>query len=390
MRRYSLSYFVGQSFQGLWRNGVMSTASIMVLMSCLVVMGSFALLVYNINYNLDRLGVLNEIVCFVDTDISSDTSDGTAETVETTLTVPDTSTESGAALVSAREQVDALDNFIDLGSAYSSIDSISASITAIENDIAQLSDPEQLSVQQAYYEDIVGDLKLVSSRITALMSINTRISALDNVAKVVFTSKAAGLEEMRAMYADYPTVFDNFRNNSLPDRYTITYSDNAKVTTLQYNLEHLDPMLYKVTCHSDVAETMESIKQGVVLIFTWFLAILFIVSLFVIINTVKLAVYSRRQEISIMRYVGATNWFITLPFALEGIIIGVVAGAIAYGVQYYIYNYIQNMVVQNFTNLIQVVMFPEIKMPLIIGFAGVGIFTGMVGSLVSLNRYMRA
>ena len=66
MRRYSVMYFISQSFKGLWRNGVMTLASITVLMSCLVVMGSFALIVANLNENLESLGDMNEIVAFVD------------------------------------------------------------------------------------------------------------------------------------------------------------------------------------------------------------------------------------------------------------------------------------------------------------------------------------
>ena len=68
MRRYSITYFISQSIKGLWRNGVMSVASITVLMSCLIVMGSFALLVLNINYNMKDLGNLNAVSAFVETD----------------------------------------------------------------------------------------------------------------------------------------------------------------------------------------------------------------------------------------------------------------------------------------------------------------------------------
>ena len=72
MKRYSLFYFIGQSFQGIFRNGVMSFASIAVLMSCLVVLGGFALLVYNIDVNLEEFGLMNEIVVFVDRDASEE------------------------------------------------------------------------------------------------------------------------------------------------------------------------------------------------------------------------------------------------------------------------------------------------------------------------------
>ena len=71
-RSYSLTYFIGQSFINIWRNGVMSFASMAVLMSCLVVLGGFAMLVYNININLEEFGLLNEIVVFVDHDATEE------------------------------------------------------------------------------------------------------------------------------------------------------------------------------------------------------------------------------------------------------------------------------------------------------------------------------
>lgn len=72
MRRFSLKYALSQAFQGLWRNGVMSFASIAVLMSCLVVIGGFALIVLNINLNLNSLGNLNQIVVFVNEDMTEE------------------------------------------------------------------------------------------------------------------------------------------------------------------------------------------------------------------------------------------------------------------------------------------------------------------------------
>jgi cell division transport system permease protein len=391
MRRYSPLYFIGQSFKGLWRNGVMSMASIMVLMSCLVVMGSFALLVFNINSNLEQLGALNDINCYVDTTISGDTeNDDTTANRTDYLTQPNLSTESGAALIDAHDKIIELDSFINVADAKSNIEAVRAFLTEAGGKIEYLPDADEMALQRVYYASLCSDFERVETRIASLESLEARILALDNVATVTLTTKAAGLEEMRVKFEEYPSVFENFKNNTLPDRFTITYRDNAKISTLEYNLEHLDPKLYKVICNSDVAETMENIKQGVVLVFTWFLAILFVVSLFVIMNTIKLAVYARRQEISIMRYVGATNWFITLPFALEGVIIGIFSGSLAYAILYYFYDYIQGMIQGNIANLINIVPFNELRLTVITGIAAVGVLTGVLGSIVSLHKYTKA
>ena len=369
----------------------MSMASIMVLMSCLVVMGSFALLVFNINSNLEQLGALNDINCYVDTTISGDTeNDDTTANRTDYLTQPNLSTESGAALIDAHAKIIELDSFINVADAKGNIEAVRAFLTEAGGKIEYLPDADEMALQRVYYASLCSDFERVETRIASLESLEARILALDNVATVTLTTKAAGLEEMRVKFEEYPSVFENFKNNTLPDRFTITYRDNAKISTLEYNLEHLDPKLYKVICNSDVAETMENIKHGVVLVFTWFLAILFVVSLFVIMNTIKLAVYARRQEISIMRYVGATNWFITLPFALEGVIIGIFSGSLAYAILYYFYDYIQGMIQGNIANLINIVPFNELRLTVITGIAAVGVLTGVLGSIVSLHKYTKA
>lgn len=296
MRRYNLFYFIGQGFQGLWRNGVMSFASIAVLMSCLVVLGGFALLVFNIDVNLEQFGLMNEIVVFVDRD-------------------------------------------------------------ATEEEI---------------------------------QSIEQQIQALDNVASVTRTTKAEALESMKAQSEEYAHLYEDIdeTTNPLTDSFTITYEDNDRVVTLAYLLGQIEGVR-KVNNRLDLAVTISNFKSGVLLIFTWFLIILFIVSLFVIINTIKLSVFSRRNEISIMRYVGATRWFITLPFLVEGVIIGLVSSVIAYFTEIYFYHYIEVMALSDL-QMITVVPMDTIRMPLLWAFLAIGVVAGIIGSGISLGKYLKA
>ncbi len=295
MRRYSAMYFISQSFKGLWRNGVMTLASITVLVSCLIVMGSFALLVANLNENLDSLGDMNEIVAFIDLE-------KTDEEIE-----------------AIREKVAGYDN--------------------------------------------IGDLK--------------------------FVSKEDALAEEKAKYEkEYPDFFDGITSDIYPASLVITYEENEKVETLKYELEHTEG-IYKVNCRSDVAETIETMKNGIIWLFLWFLLVLFVVSLFVIVNTIKLAVFGRRQEISVMRYVGATNWFIMTPFVLEGILIGLFSSGIAFGVQVYIYKFIQDIVATDYS-MFTIIPFKEIQIILLLGFVGIGVLTGVIGSSISLRKNLKA
>lgn len=295
-RQYSIWYFLAQSFKGLWRNGVMSVASIAVLMSCLVVIGGFALLVLNINVNLEHFGLLNEIVVFVN--------------------------------------------------------------------------------QDATEEEIV--------------AVEGKIRALDNVDTVTRTTKAQALEEMKSESSDYAGIYDDIseENNPLSDSFTVTYLDADKVANLDYQLTQIEG-IRKVNNRLDLAVSLNNFKHGVMLVFGWFLVILFVVSVFVIINTIKLAVFSRRHEISVMRYVGATNWFIVLPFIFEGMIIGLFSGAFAYLIEWYVYRYIERVVIGDLS-MITLVGFSEINMYLLVGFLIVGVVTGIIGSCISLSKYLKS
>ena len=297
--RYSLGYLISQAFKSLFRNGMMTVASIAVLMSCLTVMGSFALLVYNIDHNLDQLGSLNEIVVYCDTDL-------TDEDVE---------------------------------------------------------------------------------------SIGRRVRLMDNVNEeaVTLITKEEVLIEERQKYSEFTDLFDQMDEtgvNPYPDTFVIQYEDNNKVASLQMELEQIEGV-HKVQCRADLAETIESLKYSIVFIFMWFLVILFLVSIFVIINTIKLAVHSRKQEITIMRYVGATRWFITTPFVIEGIVIGAVSSGIAFGIEYFLYRAVYNAVSVNY-GMIDIVPFGQLQNVLLIGFAAVGIITGIIGTSISLSKHLKA
>lgn len=298
MRRYSLSYILSQSIKSLIRNGMMTLASIAVLMSCLTVMGSFSLLVYNINVNLDSLGSLNEIVVYCNVD---DTD----------------------------EQIEEL---------------------------------------------------------------GRQIRLLDNVDEesVKLITKEDALIQERQKYSEFTDLFDQMDKegvNPYPDTYVISYEDNNKVSTLQYELEQLEGV-EKIKFRADLAQSIEQLKNGIIFIFMWFLAILFVVSIFVIINTIKLAVFSRRQEISIMRYVGATKGFITTPFVFEGIFIGLISSGLAYLIEWYAYSSVTKIVINY--GMISVVPFESVKWIILGAFAAVGVVTGIIGSSISLSKYLKA
>ncbi len=297
-RRYSTRFFLEQAFKGLTRNGVMSVASIAVLMSCLIVLGSFSLLIMNINVNLDKIAELNEIMVYCEYDLTED---------------------------------------------------------------------EIVEVEQ-------------------------NIRALDNVGTVTRITKNESLQTMKEESGDYADLYDDIteENNPLCDSFEIVYKDldETAVFNLEAELRNITGVR-KINSVYKIAKTIDSLKNGVMLVFVWFLVILFVVSIFVIINTIKLAVYSRKTEITVMRYVGATNGFITLPFVFEGVIIGVAASILAFAAQSYIYIYIEKMASTDM-QMITVLTYSDVSILMAVGFLVIGIVTGVIGSVASLRKYLKS
>lgn len=440
MRRYSPSYFIATGIKSFWRNGFMTVASIAVLMSCLVVMGCFALLVYNIDYNLNNIDGLNKIVAFVDVDriidageeteteaeIDSDTDAAEEQTDEAQLNIPDDgavlpldieseNNENGEAITADVETKETSDSAVTPDEAY--IDSLFSNFEAqLESfsSFASISEARdsQSSVQLAFdtlsakldaldynsaeimlrYENLAEKFEYAKTRVSLLTDIETQVMNVSGIDKsqVEFKSKSTALKEQKEEYADYVNLYEALRedDNPLPDSFTISYTDIKGIDLIQWDLEHIDG-IYSVVCMSEHAQNIASVKNGVVMIFSWFLVILFVVSIFVIVNTIKIAVHARRDEIGVMRYVGATNFFITAPFVVEGGTIGLISGSIGYLILRYAYESVATRIAENY-NMISVIPLSQINLILVLGVIGIGVITGVIASAISVRKYLKA
>lgn len=294
---YNPFYFVGEALRSAWRNRVMTIAAVLVLTSCLVLLGIFGLLIRTVNINLDKLGMLNEIVVFIDYDA----------------------------------------------------------------DKAQAE------------------------------SIGEQIKALDNVSYVEYVSKDTGLEEMIERYPDYKDVYDQIRNdgdNPLSDSFIVTYADNAGVIKLESDLHSIDGVR-KVNNRLDFATKVESFKNVISVVFVWLFGLLFAVSIFVIFNTIKLAVHGKRAEISIMRFIGSTKAFITAPFVIIGVMIGTLSGVIAFIADAEIYKYVLRYAGGEL-KMLEFTPWSNIRPILLLGFIALGILTGVFSTLISLHKNVRS
>ncbi len=296
MRNFRLFTFIKDGFKGVFRNGLMSVASILVLLSSLLVTGIFLTLVLNVNFNLEKLDNFNEVVCYLKLDSN-------AEQVEET---------------------------------------------------------------------------------------KDEIQRLDNVQSVTYVSKKEALESEREKYGDqYSYLFDSYddETNPLPDSFRIEYESVSKLDALIYQLGKIDSV-DSIRNSREIAINIEKFKNIISVGCTWLMAVLIVVSVFVISNTIKLTFHSRELEISIMRYIGATKTYITMPFIIEGIIISLVAASISYVTQWYIYTFIVEGLAEQYS-FVSIIPYAQLNNIFLALFFGAGLFIGVFGTAITIRRYMR-
>lgn len=292
----SLRYLTKEGFRNVWTNRMMSLASICVLMSCLVLIGSAAMVFLNIDSLLERIEEENVVMVYLEYETTQD------------------------------------------------------QITDMEN----------------------------------------QIYALDNIKEVEFVSKEVAWEEqLSTMGAAEAEFFKDVSSDiPLPNAYKVTVAnlDQFDKTVEELNgLEHVDI----IRENKDLAQKLVAIRQGISVIAIVIVAVLFLISLFIISNTIKLTVYSRRLEISIMKSVGATNSFVRFPFVVEGMILGVLSGAISLGLVWGLYELAITQFGDLFAELkLSAITFADYALPMLGVFILIGIVCGVGGSLVTMRKYL--
>lgn len=219
-----------------------------------------------------------------------------------------------------------------------------------------------------------------------LAEIKEEIEDTKNVAEVEFRSKEELLEKYKTDHDMGDLLEDLEADNPLPDTYIIHFTDLEKFDQTVKAIEGIDG-LDEIDYKSTMAKMLTSARKTVFTVGIGIVALLLLVSLFIIVNTIKLTVYSRRLEIYIMRSVGATRRFIRFPFVVEGITLGALAGGITYGMIYGIYALIVRFV--KFSDNFTPVSFETVWWQLLVGVVGVGVVIGMIGSSISMSRYLK-
>ena len=293
MKINNLGYLIKEGFHGIFLHGFMSFAAVCVTVACLVIVGSFSALAYNLDLMVEELNQTSEILVYIDSDLSD---------------------------AEAR-------------------------------------------------------------------SIGTKINLLDNVLQSTFVSREEALEDFVADH-DNDSAFSGVQASDLRHRYVVSLEDNTKMKQTDEQLKQL-PGVVKTSAAYELAEGFSTIQDVLHIVSVAVIAVLLVVSLLIISNTVKLAMYDRKDEIAIMKMVGATNGFIRLPFIVEGFTLGMIGAALAFGIEWAGYDaLVQRIAAVDALQLFNFVDFQELLIPMVAVFGAAGMFVGIVGSWTSIRKFM--
>ena len=294
MKINNIKYLFNEGIRGIFLHGFMSFAAVCVTVACLLIVGSFYALTYNVSVMVEEMDTTNEILVFAD---------------------------------------------------------------------LELSDAEA-------------------------KSISTQLSKIENVYQAIPISREQALEDFVAEYEDKDAL-SGIEPSDLSFRYKVVLADTGIIAETVAQIKEI-PGVSNVQAAYEMAESFSALQNVLQIASLAVIGVLLVISLLIISNTVKLAMYDRRDEIAIMKMVGATNGFIRLPFVVEGFTLGMVAAMLAFFLEWLLYDAVVSRVsaIAALQQLFSFVPFTQLMLPMIAVFLCAGMFVGVVGSWTSIRKFM--
>ena len=219
-------------------------------------------------------------------------------------------------------------------------------------------------------------------------SIEASIRSIANVRDVQFVSREEAMENYKASYGD-STVFENLDASVFRNRYVVYLDDITRMRETETAINAVNGIA-EVNAPVSIAEGFIAVRNVVSIITAILIVILLVVSIFMMSNTIKLATFTRRDEIAVMKMVGASNSFIRTPFVVEGLILGLLGAGIGFLLQWAVYDFIaQKISVSIAASLIQVMPFSLLMTPLLLVFLGIGVLVGAFGGAMAIRNYLK-
>ncbi len=220
-----------------------------------------------------------------------------------------------------------------------------------------------------------------------------QLSQIDNVADVNFYSKEESFEDLKASMDDYQMLFDSLGDdNPLVDAYRLRVKDIDRIEDTIVQIEVLDH-IYSIRAPMDFVNLLMELRRIITIVCSVIIIALIVISLVIIANTTKASVFARRSEIQIMKYVGATNAFIRIPFFVEGMVTGFLAGCVAFAITWVSYDSLVNLVTQQ-TDIVSVIgrnsimSFGQVAGVVVVAYIGIGVLFGALGSVLSMRKHL--
>ena len=219
--------------------------------------------------------------------------------------------------------------------------------------------------------------------------IGTSLKGISNVESCEFVPKEVAFQEQIQSMGGDAALFEGFGEIPLPNAYKVTVKDLSQFENTVSQIKQINKV-DSVRENSDLASKLLSLRHAVSIVSVGLVVMLFLVALFIISNTIRITMFSRKLEISIMKAVGATNWFIRWPFMIEGMILGTISGIVSLGVLWGLYAVAEKVFAQTLSLIgFSLVPFSEYWWQILLVFVAIGLFTGGFGSLVSMAKYLK-
>ncbi len=240
---------------------------------------------------------------------------------------------------------------------------------------------EAQNIVMVYVSDEADDVKTSELRLS--------LENMDNIASCEFVPKEDAFQRQVELMGGDSALFEGFKTSPLPDAFKVTVKDLSRFKETVSEIEKLDGV-YNVRENSDLASKLVTVRRAVTIVSAGLVSMLFLVALFIISNTIRITMFSRKLEINIMKAVGATNSFIRWPFMVEGVLLGIISAGVSVLLLWGLYE----LIIYAFSSVITMLGFSFVPFLSYIwyifgAFLAIGIITGSFGSMVSMNRYLK-
>ena len=222
-------------------------------------------------------------------------------------------------------------------------------------------------------------------------NIDRHLRSMKNVVSVEYISKEQAFEEQKEKLG---VLLEGYENEDVfPASYSVKVDD---LSTIEQDIENIKKLagVYRVDAPTDIADIMVKAERGVSVGGSVVVVVLLIVSLVIIMNTIKITVYGRRKEINIMKFVGATNGFIRMPFLIEGMILGAISATFSFFIVWYFYQQVFTAITTDMTGWLSsaaqtLIPFKTFAPLLIIAYIFIGVIIGGFGSIMSVRKHLK-